>query len=256
MLSGAKKTLPIWKGNPEPGVFAHVSWAAESILKDGPRLPEGGGGHCPHEGLAFAVSLHPGAWAKIARIGTEAPVVILKFKRAALDFYKWLGKRQLEDVNDVTDWGIKNGWITRGTNLQVWHWGTEWGENGEEVDVKQYWTVKKGSKDEAYYREQLSLGDEADEPVIEIKEVPGWRPTRKLVARVSRHYPSPNDTCLTAEMFNLWLTSEHPEFGMVWYAETLDPDNLSAPRGAILPPYFGEVEPIRIGTVSEWDEEW
>jgi hypothetical protein len=249
--------LPVWEGNPESGIFAHVSWAAEDILKDGPRLPEGVGGHCPHEGLAFAVSIHPLAWAKIARIGTDAPVVVIQFKRPALDFYKWLGKRHLEGISEVTDWGVEHEWITRGTDLQIWHWGTEWGEKGQEVDVKRYWTIEKGDKEEAYYREQLALGDEADESVISIKEVPGWRYTEKLIARVTSHYARPNNTCLTAEVFNLWLAENHPEFGMIWYTETLDPANLSAPRGAILPPYFQEVKPLHLTTTQAWgEEEW
>lgn len=240
--------LPVWKGNLEPGVFAHVSWAAEEIMERGPELPKASNGPCPYEGLAFAVSLHPGAWARIARIGTDAPVVVLRFDRPAMDFYKWLGKRHLEEVPEVTRWAVRNGWVTKTKDVLVWHWG------GEEAE-KRFWRFPKGGKDESYYREQLDLGDEADEPVIKIEEASGWSSTQKLRDRVRKHYKNPTDTCLEAEVFNLWLMEHHPEFGMIWYGERLDPVNLSAPRGAILPPYFKDVKPVRMTTVEDWGEE-
>jgi len=87
-----------------------------------------------------------------------------------------------------------------------------------------------------------------------IKEVFGWRYTTKLKDHISLHYKSPNETCMEAEVVNLWLQAEHPEIGMIWYAEDLDVLGLSAPRGAILPAYFDEVRPLRITTVGEWGE--
>lgn len=243
------KQLPIWRGNPEPGIFAHISWAAEAIMERGPMLPIRSSGPCPHEGLAFAVSLHPGAWGKIARIGTEAPVVVLEFKRPALDFYRWTGKREIQEVSELTKWGTQNGWITPGRDFLVWHWG------GEEPEKRAFRFPEEDWKNLDYYREQLELGEDADERVISIDEVPGWRYTEKLHDRMATHYRTPGDTCMEAEVVNLWLQVEHPEIGMIWYAERLDVPNLSAPRGAILPAYFDEVRPIRIGTIQEWGEE-
>lgn len=242
------KRLPIWKLNPEPGIFAHVSWAAESIMERGPMLPDRSSNPCPHEGLSFAVSLNPDAWAEIAEIGTEAPVVVLEFNRPALDFYRWTGKREVQEIPELTEWGTRNGWITPGRDFLVWHWG------GEEPEKRAFRFGEEDTKNLPYYREQLELWKEADEEVISIDEVPGWRYSKKLRTHIARHYKSPGETCMEAEVVNLWLQSEHPEIGMIWYAETLDVLGLSAPRGAILPAYFDEVRPLRIGTVWEWVE--
>jgi hypothetical protein len=249
MMTRKAKELPIWKGNPEPGIFAHISWAAESIMEQGPRLPDGSPGPCPHEGLAFVVSLHPGAWGKIARIGTEAPVVVLEFRRPALDFYRWMGKRwYVQEIPELTKWGIQNGWITQRRDFLVWHWG------GEEPEKRAFrLNEEEDAKELEYYREQLELGEDADERVISIDEALGWRYSDKLRSRIAQHY-SPTDTCMEAEIVNLWLQAEHPEIGMIWYAEELDVPGLSAPRGAILPAYFHEVRPIMVTTADKWGE--
>lgn len=248
----SSKDLPVWQGNPEPGVFAHVSWEAKRIIKTGPRLPRKSSRPCPHEGLAFAVSITPLAWAMIARIGTDAPVVVLRFDRPALDFYQWLGKRMLEEVREVTDWAVGNRWIARGTDVLVWSLAqTEGGES-----QKVFSRYPRGGKDHEHYERQLESGDAAEEPVISIEETPGWRFSKKLTDRMSEHYVIPDGPCLSAEVFNLWLQDQYPEFGMVWYDETLDPAELSAPRGAILPAYFREVKPLRIGNMAEWCEEY
>lgn len=246
----SQRSLPIWKGNPEPGIFAHVSWAAKSIMKHGPKLPTRSSGPCPHEGLAFAVSLHPYAWAKIARIGSQAPVVTLEFRRPALDFYKWRGKRTLQENVPLTEWGVRQGWIVRGRDFLVWHWG------GEEGDQKRYYRFpEEDDENLTYYREELEAGDDAEERVISIEEAPGWRYTPMLREHMARHYKSPDETCMEAEVVNLWLQKEHREIGMIWYAETLDVFELSAPRGGILPAYFDEVRPLRIGSIFEWGED-
>jgi hypothetical protein len=219
-------------------------------MEYGPKLPTQSSNPCPHEGLAFAVSLHPGAWAKIARIGTDAPVVVLEFKRPALDFYKLLGGRAVQEVPAITEWGVQNRWIKTGRDFLVIQ-----DLNDEGGDVTRAWRfAAEDKKNLDYYREQLRLGDEADEPVTSINEVPGWRYTPKLHGRVAKHYKRPGETCMEAEVVNLWLQAEHPEIGMIWYAEDLDVPGLSAPRGAILPAYFNEVRPIRITTIDGWGE--
>lgn len=243
------RRLPIWTGNPEPGIFAHVSWAAREIVARGPHLPIASSNPCPHEGLAFAVSVHPGAWAKIARIGTNAPVVVLEFKRPAFDFYRWLKQRWVQEVSEITRWAVRHGWIGTGRDFLVWHWG------GEEPEKRAFRFSEENKEDLAYWREQLELGEDADEEVISIEESEGWRYSDKLRERISRHYKNQSETCMEAEVTNLWLQAEHPEFGMIWYAERLDVPNLSAPRGAILPAYFHEVRPLKIMSIGQWGEE-
>jgi len=248
----SSKDLPVWQGNPVPGIYAHVSWGAKRIMRTGPGLPDRCSRPCPHEGLAFAVSITPLAWSIIARIGTNAPVVVLRFDRPALDFYQWLGKRMLEEVREVTDWAVGNRWITRGTDVLVGQLTeTEGGE-----PQKTFSRFPRGGKDHEHYDRQIEAGDAAEEPVVSIEETPGWRFTKKLTDRISEYYVKPRGPCLAAEVFNLWLQDQYPEFGMIWYDETLDPAELSAPRGAILPAYFREVKPLRIGNMAEWCEEY
>ena len=236
--------LPIWTGNPNPGIYAHVSWAAERIMQEGLCLggsrDREGAVTCPLEGNAIAVSLHPRAWAKIARIGTDAPVVVLKYDRPALDVYKWLRKRHLQGVKEVTSWGVRNGWIQKA--VDVLEWSVTGDASGEPV--------------EGYvrYREE-DWQKPHEENVIKVEYVPGWRFEIKAFRHIQRHGYESSESCMTAEILNLWLVDQHPEFGMLWYDEELDVYNYSAPRGAIPEAYLGEVEPLRIVSMEEWGEE-
>lgn len=240
-----KGKLPIWKEN--PGRFAHVSDAAEEILRDGPKLPRKSSNPCPLEGLAFAVSLDPAAWSHIAGLGEK--VAVLDFDAPALDYYRWTKGRQLQEIPEVTKWGVENGWITVSNDVLVWYWDSE-------SEEERFFRFDKGDEEVAYYREQLRLGREADEPVLRVEERPGWAFTPKMHRHVSRHYSAPDDACMEAELLNLWLAASHPEIGMVWYAETYDPVNLSAPRGAILPGHFGEVRAVAVASLEEWEREY
>jgi len=233
--------LPVWTGNPNPGIYAHVSWNAKKIVRQGLRLgaSKAGSGICPMEGNAIAVSLHPRAWAKIARIGTDAPVVVLKYDRPALDVHKWLRKRHLQEVKEVTSWGVRKVWIYEA--VDVLEWSVTGDESGEPV--------------EGYVRYHEEDWEEPEEDVIKVEKVPGWRFDDKMFRHIQKHDYDADESCMTAEILNLWLVDQHPEFGMLWYDEKLDVYNYSAPRGAIPEAYLGEVEPLRIVSMEEWGEE-
>jgi hypothetical protein len=236
-------SLPIWQDNPHR--FAHVSWSAEAILRTCPKLPRRSANSCPHEGVVFDVSVNPVAWARIARIGTDAPVLVLEFDPPALDYHEFVGDRRLEEMDEVSSWAISNKLVKLVKKFLVWHYG------GEESELR-YFTFKEGDKELEDYREQLALGPDADESVESIEEARGWEFTSKMRSLVSKHYKNPNDLCLTSEVLNQWLAREYPEIGMVWYADVLDVANLSAPRGAILPAHFKDVRSIEVVSVGDW----
>ena len=160
-------------------------------------LDEGQKGSFSLEGPALSVSVHPDAWRKIARLGGHPAHELAggTFLHAtALTGPQW---------DSVRAWGVQQGHITRGQGFQTRHWD----ENGEEF------FVTHGSREDAKY--------EADDPDDYLKPVLTSTPTHEE----ARGMPG-DDYAL------LKLSQAAGKAGL-WWSEDLDPDALSAPRGAL-----------------------
>ncbi len=156
---------------------------------------------------------------------------MLRFTPPALDYYAWLGKRQLPDVEELTDWAVRHGWIQQAVDVVV---------RDPEEDVIR---VPEESREWRRWVEDPSS----------VKRVTGWRMTPKLRKRITKHYPRIVDhRCWMHEVLNLWLADEHPEIGMVWYTHPRYPEYGSFPQGAILPGHFDAIEPVAITTLRGW----
>jgi hypothetical protein len=232
-------SIPIWKENPY--IFAHITWDPEVIFGEGVALPAREGSKpCSMEGLGFSVSLHPRQWAALlyreeSEAPYEIPVVVLRFTKPALDYYAFTKKGRLEDIDDLTEWGVRNGWITRGVDIKYW---------------SQYAQAEMLIPEEETDWERLVKGGK------EPKRYPGWRSTAKMREHLKRHYRDISPTnCFIHEVLNLWLARKHPEIGMVWYQHPYYPQYGSVPQGAILPNHFGSIELLTVTTLRKWPSE-
>lgn len=239
--------LPVWDA---PEVLTHVTDgdSVEELLEKGIRLPLRSGMWCNNEGLAFSVGLHPKTWFEILKqergwgdYGTTPFVILLHFKPPAFDLFKYLDGRDIAQVEEITSWGVKNGWIRIGQDAII----HEPEAVSQTLDYNELdFTYRVPSSHPAL--RWLSKGAKS------VEYVPSWRFTGKLNDRIRRHYLNPHQRCQTAEVVNLWLSENHPKFGMVWYAYPHSLHYGMAPSGGILPHHFKDVDILNVETLSSW----
>lgn len=163
------------------------------------------------EGDGLSVSQHPEAWMEIARIGGPT-WVLTKAGNRFLDFHRLNAKQRKE----VIQWGVKNGYAEEGTVYRV-HW------YDEEMEEERYFEYT--SREEAQSEVDAGTGSE-------IEEVPG-NPigTQKLESRMKARVT--NSPSLTLDYLVVAYAEDVLNLDGVWWADRLDPEHLSAPRGVI-----------------------
>lgn len=239
--------LPVFNA---PQVLTHVTDgdAVEEIIEKGIRLPVRSTMMCSNEGLAFSVGLHPKTWVEIlgeergwGEPGLTPFVILLHFKPPAFDLFKYLDGRDIAQVEEITSWAVKNGWIRIGQDAII--------HNPEAVSQELEYNEANGT-----YRVPSNYADLAwlSKGAESVEYVDSWRFTGKLNDRVRKHYLNLRDRCRTAEVINLWLADNHPKFGMVWYADDHSSRYGMAPSGGILPHHFKDVDILNVETLSSW----
>jgi ADP-ribose pyrophosphatase YjhB (NUDIX family) len=178
-----------------------------------------------YEGAGLSVSVNPDEWQQIARIGGDL-WELTKAGNRFVNFHRITAGQK----KAILQWGIQNG-LAESAELWRYSYTTE-SEYGDEPEQRY------GLYDsEAKAREQLggySEGPEGYDPAVEgVEKVEGGvKATAKLSQRTHRNNIDPS------EVYDLVVTvyaEDMLDCDGVWWADTLDPASLSAPRGVIFP---------------------
>ena len=174
-----------------------------------------------YEGAGLSVSVNPEEWQQIARIGGDLWELTKKGNKF-VNFWR-ITKAQRKSI---MDWAVANGFAEP---AEIWRHSymtqSEYSDEPEERYSDYH------SEEEA--RAELGgYGDESEEKVEKVQG--GVKATMKLAQRTKRDvkYISPS------EVYDLVVTvyaEDELDCDGVWWADTLDPANLSAPRGVIFP---------------------
>lgn len=169
------------------------------------------------EGAGLSVSRHPEAWESIARLGGlswwESDAKDLQI----LNGHSFV-KRYAEALQN---WGLEQGLVEPAMAYII-----GWTDGETDTRCESWMDTREEAEGELECYED-------EEP--DIREHPTVAPTAKLVAfmahrasRAGRVSPSILDDLATA-----W--AQDKGLDGVWWADTLDPESLSAPRGVVFP---------------------
>lgn len=168
-------------------------------------------GRGSYEGAGLSVSLHPDAWRRIAKLGGTT-WRLAKDGNAFLDALA-LSREQRAEINA---WGLTNNYVIASRLFRLDYQDQD--ENGD--DVKR-WSI---------FHTRRKAEEEAEEyEIATVTQFDGLVGTAKLhKATKSRVDPDICEDLLLTVYGDLVLGLDG-----VWWAETLDSANLSAPRGVI-----------------------
>jgi RNA:NAD 2'-phosphotransferase (TPT1/KptA family)/8-oxo-dGTP pyrophosphatase MutT (NUDIX family)/ribosomal protein L32 len=182
-----------------------------------------------YEGAGLSVSVNPEEWQMIAKIGGDL-WELTKPGNKFVNFHR-LSKPQRKQI---ADWGIKNGYA-QPANL----WRHTWYD--DEIDDERY--SDYATKEEA----EAELGGYGEgEKVEPVKG--GLTATPKLSQKSKRGKIDP------LEVLDLLVTAyaeDELDCDGVWWADDLDPDNLSAPRGVIFPTKLSSWKKRKVQTAAK-----
>ena len=170
-----------------------------------------------YEGAGLSVSLHPEEWARIARLGNTIWQGVRPGNQF-LDFYRLTKQHKAM----IGDWAVEQGLAQRASIWRVSFYD-------DEAEEKRYFefTDPKEAQDEAD-----DIAEWASKPPT-IKERSGsLMGTPALYQRMMQDRPEPS---MTNELATIAYAEDFLKIDGVWFNERLDPDNLSAPRGVIVP---------------------
>ncbi len=157
------------------------------------------------EGSGLSVSVHPNEWRRIAKL----PGDTLSLTKNDANFYTVKAK----DKNKILEWCIQNDFLTPAIKFRVSRYDEELGEAFMEFDTKE---------------EALNEADDEDQ----IETVDGYIFGSKGIAYWHSFCSSKISNDL-AEAYAPIFYAEAMNYDGVWWNETLDVANYSAPRGVI-----------------------
>jgi len=164
------------------------------------------------EGAGLSVSVNPREWQNIARIGGD----LWEFTKPGNKFVNFhrITKPQREQI---VQWGVANGYVEP-TKI----WRATWYDDEMEEEIFSDFTKENEAKQQAE-----GMGG----TVTTVDN--GIVMSRKLGDR-SRH-PRWNDPMMAWDMLVTVYAEDELDCDGVWWQDTFDPSNLSAPRGVIFP---------------------
>jgi hypothetical protein len=169
-----------------------------------------------YEGAGLSVSINPDEWQKIARL---SGVVHTLRKRLTMLDYHGLTRKQVEEIRS---YAVERKYAVESIRYKVSYYDDEW----DDTFVSYY-----DSFEEA---ENEALEDS------DIEEV------KALVAtdRFPDYTVAPGDGDLEEKMAAVWVDEQKPQLDGVWWADRLDVNRLSAPRGVIVPSKIAACLPL------------
>ncbi|WP_313200369.1 hypothetical protein [Rhizobium sp.] len=170
-----------------------------------------------HHGAGLAVSRHPEAWGRIARIGTAGFIL-----RPAACPFRFLDRRSMSDEEraQVTEWAFAHDYLIEAVRFKVSYTDIE-------TDERRYILYK--SRDDA----EAEL-EEAEEGALDIVET--FEATTRLIVstdQIARQQGKITDNLA----FDLALTcyaEQLLDVDGVWWSDRLRPQKYSAPYGTLL----------------------
>lgn len=162
-----------------------------------------------YEGVGLSVSVHPDEWERIARLGGSPRWVLTRPGNTFLDYHELTDAQRTA----VTDWGLRRGYIE-----PVTAWRVTWEDEDTEELVSLLCTSAEDAEEEAEGRD-ADVTEEVTHATTPTFPDPTVRP-----GILNEHQ------ILTT----VWAT-ENTTLDGVWWEDRYDPDNLSCPRGVILP---------------------
>jgi len=179
------------------------------------------GTHGDYEGPCLSVSRCPDAWRRIARLGNAPEHRLLKGDGMFLDILTL--KKVPRLLDDVLDWGGRNGWCR---TASIWRAHVEDAETGDTLLL-----------DSPGFQEALTDAD-GDRDAVSRVEVP------VATGRLNELFPALSACDDATDAVILAWAMHNPDVADrldgVWWAERYDPDALSAPRGGIFPDRLGQ----------------
>jgi hypothetical protein len=157
------------------------------------------------EGSGLSVSVHPNEWRKIAKL----PGDMISLTKNDSTFYTVKAK----DKKKILEWCVENDFLNTATKFRVSRYDEELGEAFMEFDTKE---------------EALNEADEEDQ----IETVNGYVFGSKGITYWNNFCSSKISNDL-AEAYAPIFYAEAMGYDGVWWNETLDVANYSAPRGVI-----------------------
>lgn len=166
-----------------------------------------------HEGEGLSISLHPESWVHIAELGGPTWVITQPGDHS-MRFLDWHNLPEAT-LDAIRAWGLAQGWVEQRTA-----WRVTWFD--DELDDKVWYETDTESeaREEAEQRE-------AEDPV----QVLVWRATALLPDQRGARDIDPSDLVLCE-----YLRRRRPDIDGVWWADQLDPDRWSCPRGVLVHP--------------------
>lgn len=165
-----------------------------------------------YEGAGLSVSLHPEEWMQIAKIGGPIWQCTRPGNRF-IDFYRLRKPHKAM----IAAWAIEHQWATRTSLWRVSYYD-------EEMEDERYFT----------FADPQEAQDEAEDyEDAKVTEVPGGglMGTPALYQRMMQDRQDPD----VDDLVTIVYAEDAMKVDGVWFNERLDPDNLSAPRGVIVP---------------------
>ncbi len=178
-----------------------------------------------YEGAGLSVSSEPDAWEAIARLGG------LPWWQLTNPDGEFLNALAIPEPlkHHITKWGLANQYVK---DVAIWE-VTWWDDELEEERYTLFTNpteAKEEMEDESY-------------PDAKIHKGRSLAPTSRLEKRILIEGAPIGLTW--DHLLTIW-TEDETNLDGVWWEEVLDPLNLSAPRGVILPPKVPEWDVIQI----------
>jgi 8-oxo-dGTP pyrophosphatase MutT (NUDIX family)/GNAT superfamily N-acetyltransferase len=188
------------------------------------------------EGSGLSVSIHPEDWMDIAEIGGDT-WELTKPSNRFLNFHR-LSKPQRKQL---AAWGIQNGYLTEVANAYRWVY---WDSEAEEERYIEFPTQEEAEA------EMEGMGEGGK--VVPVKSI-AYAGTDKLKQRTNN--PSGDQTAVAFDLLVTVYAEEQLDCDGVWWEDTYDPANLSAPRGVIFPSKLSSWKARKVQTAA-FDPSW
>jgi hypothetical protein len=169
-----------------------------------------------YEGAGLSVSINPGAWSQIARIGSEG-FILKKEDGSDAEFVDAIHMIK-EHKKSVIEWARDSALIE---DREIW--------------IASYFDTETNKR--CFF--ECSSREEAEDEIEDLERGKVTGPklvvtaTKKLLAREGHSPDQATSSSLTFDLALMQYVQTHLDVDGVWWAEVLDVDAYSAPRGVL-----------------------